>query len=140
MDVRPNGMAPKREKGKSFVPTRDGVPGTAYSPRGRVICHQIAEAIVKQTDSKPDAKVVRTCSPYRVLYDVKKAQYQSNAGNHVRRGPSNCPFGQTHKDAGGAVIACGDGHAHAAAMRYAVKCLLRDMWVEWQHTMPARAA
>jgi hypothetical protein len=49
-------------------------------------------------------------------------------------------MGQVHKDKGNKVLACvkvnGDGaetsaHLHNAAMRVAVKEMLKDMWVEW---------
>lgn len=112
MSVEPDGRAPRRKKGEK----------THYSPQGRVLCHQIGEAIVK----------VGAGGPYRTAYDAKKAEYLLRE----RRGPSVCPFGQEHKDKGGRVIQCGDAHAHNAAMRYAVKCLLRDLYVEWHRRNP----
>ena len=70
--------------------------GNAYSPQGKTLCRQLAEAIVK----------VGKGGPYREAYDVKKAYYNANRE-------------WTPK------------HSHDAAMRYAVKCLLRDLWLEW---------
>lgn len=122
MHVTIDGTAGKRKRGEPFVKRADademGVEATAYNPQGRVLCHQIGEAIVK------------VGGPYRLLYDTKKAQY------HLREpvGPSGCVFGQTHKS-GSEVIKCGDAHAHNAAMRYAVKCLIRDLWIEWRQVM-----
>lgn len=49
---------------------------------------------------------------YREAYDRKKADYHA-----------------AHSD-------WSDGHCHNAAMRYAVKCLIRDMWVEWRRVVP----
>ena len=118
--------------------------GTAYAPQGRVVCFQIGEVLVKQNaqtivyQSGPQAgkTVHRTASPYRLLYDQKKAQYLSNSGDHVRRGESDCPFGQVHRNKNGTIVGCGDKHAHNAAQRYAVKMLLKDLWVEWYRRRP----
>lgn len=72
--------------------------GTSYSPQGKVVCRQIAEAIVKSGSGT-----------YRDLYDVKKLYYQLNRPDWTPK------------------------HRHDAAMRYAVKSLVRDMWVEWHN-------
>lgn len=77
--------------------------GNAYSPQGKVVCRQIADAIVK----------VGAGGPYRLAYDRKKAYYQNNRPNWSKK------------------------HCHEAAMRYAVKGLLRDMWQAWMEAMPA---
>lgn len=99
---------------------RPGVMGTAYSPQARVICFQIAESFVKNG------------GPYRELYDQRKATVQ--ARDLV--GPSECPFGKHHHEREtGKTVKCSKGHVHADAMRYAVKRLLRDMWVEWRRTV-----
>ena len=85
------------------------------------MCFLIGEAIVK----------VGKGGPYRVAYDAKYAEYLARP----RTGPSECPFGQVHGT--GKPVKCPPtGHVHNAAMRYAVKCLLRDMWVEWRHVVP----
>jgi hypothetical protein len=107
MDVRPDGRAPRKQRGQKL----------GYAPQGRVLCHQLGESIVK----------VGAGGPYRAAYDTKKADYLARP----RTGPSECPFGQTHAEASGAIIKCGLAHAHNAAMRYATKRLLRDLWVEW---------
>jgi hypothetical protein len=59
---------------------------------------------------------------------AKKAEYLSRP----RRGPSACPFGQTHMTGKGETAPCGLMHAHVAAMRYAVKLLLKDLWAAWR--------
>lgn len=110
--VESDGRAPRRKRGEKMH----------YSPQGRVLCHQIGDAIVK----------VGAGGPYRTAYDSKKAEYLLRE----RTGPSACPFGQEHKDKSGKVIACGDAHAHNAAMRKAVKDLLKDLWVEWHRRSP----
>jgi hypothetical protein len=116
-----NGHAPRREKGVPWTHTDcsfahlltcppdcttdhhpncvPGGVGTAYAPQGRVICHQLGEAIVK----------VGAGGPYRAAYDQKKAYYEAERED----------WSQARR--------------HNAAMRYAVKCLIRDMWIEW-HT------
>jgi len=111
-----NGHAPKREK---------GVKGN-WSPQGRVVAHQIGDSIVKLGRGR-----------YREMYDSKKAEYLARP----RLGDSGCPMmGQVHKDKTGKVLACvkpgengneTSAHLHNAAMRVAVKELLKDMWVEW---------
>ena len=121
MHVTPEGKAPRRTKGQKLD----------YSPQGRTVCHQIADSIVKVGKGK-----------YREFYDTKKADYMGRE----RTGESGCwtLTGQVHKDKGGKVLACfksnGDGetsgHAHNAAMRYAIKELLKDMWIEWRKRVP----
>jgi hypothetical protein len=108
--------------------TEDGV-GTAYAPQGRVVCRQLGESIVK------------VGGPYRALYDAKRAEYLARE----RTGPSECVNGQTHRSKTGKVIRCvkqGDegetsAHVYSMAVRYAVKCLIRDMWIEWRLRRPA---
>lgn len=107
-----DGHAPRKERGSTLH----------YSPRGRVLCHQISDSIVKLNRG-----------PYRLAYDRKKAEYQERE----RTGPSACPFGQTHKEKGGEIKKCGDAHANNAAMRYAVKMLVKDMWIEWKRRRPS---
>lgn len=102
-----NGAAPKRKRGEK----------ANWSADGRKVCYQLADAIVKQRNS-----------PYRAFYDAKKAEYLGRE----RAGASECPFGQVHKNKEGKVIKCGLAHAHNAAMRYAVKEMLKEMWVEWR--------
>lgn len=84
-----DGSAPKRRKGEL----------ANWSPAARVLCHQIAESVVK---------VGR--GPYREAYDRKKLDYEMTH-------PEWTPL-----------------HRHQAAMRYAVKELLKDLWREWHHT------
>jgi hypothetical protein len=110
MSVTGEGTAPHRQAGER----------ARWSPRGRVLCYQWGESIVKAG------------GPYRELYDRKKAEYLARE----RTGPSNCPFGQTHKKRDGTVIVCALGHAHMAAKRYAVKRLLRDLWKAWPEYVP----
>ena len=116
-----DGHAPRREKGVAWTHTActgghmekckqdcttDHHPncspfgvGNAYSPQGRVICHQIGEAIVK----------VGGDGPYRRAYDQKKAYYESERQEWTQ------------------------ARRHNAAMRYAVKELIKNLWIEW-HT------
>jgi hypothetical protein len=111
-----DGKAPKKTKGEA----------ANWSQQGRKVCYQIGESIVK---------VGR--GPYRQAYDDTKAKYLARP----RVGDSGCPMGYVHKDAKGKVLQCiktdEDGHEtsahiHAVAIRYAVKELLKDMWIEWQ--------
>lgn len=76
--------------------TPDGI-GTAYAPQGRVICHQIGEAIVKMGAG----------GPYRRAYDEKKTYYEGERPD----------WSQARR--------------HNAAMRYAVKELVKNLWVIW---------
>jgi hypothetical protein len=116
-----DGHAPKRVKGESWTHTdctfghlltcKEGcttdhhpncVPGgigNAYAPQGRVVCHQLGEAIVK----------VGAGGPYRRAYDQKKAYYESERPDWTQ------------------------ARRHNAAMRYAVKELVKNLWIEW-HT------
>lgn len=116
-----DGHAPKRQKGVPWTHTNcqgghlltckptcttdhhpnctpDGI-GTAYAPQGRVICHQLGEAIVK----------VGGDGPYRRAYDEKKAYYEAGRPEWTQ------------------------ARRHNAAMRYAVKELIKHLWIEW-HT------
>jgi hypothetical protein len=120
--VGPNGMAPRRRKGVG-MPVGEG-NGLSFSPQARVICFQIGECFVKQRKS-----------PYRALYDQKKAEYLARE----RVGSSECPFGQEHKDRNGKVVKCGLAHADTAARRYAVKRYLRDLWAEWHRRQPSKS-
>lgn len=120
-----NGESPRRKKGQKANWNNDG----------RTRCFLIGEAIVK----------VGAGGKYREAYDRKKAEYLARE----RLGESGCPMGQEHKNKNGGVIQCvkkaEDGtetsaHLHAAAMRYAVKELLKDMWVEWHRVVPVEMA
>jgi hypothetical protein len=102
-----DGMAPRHRRGQR----------ANWSAQGRVVCHQIATSIVRVGRGR-----------YREAYDRKKAEYLARP----RRGPSACPFSQTHTTRKGELVACGLMHAHRAAMRYAVKLLVRDLWVAWR--------
>lgn len=111
------GRAPKREKGVR----------ANWSPQGRVLCHQLAESIVKMGAG----------GEYRRVYDEKRAEYFARE----RTGPSGCPTAAVHKTREGTVIACvkagengreTSAHIHAMACRYAVKRLLRRLWQEWR--------
>ena len=102
-----DGRAPRRRRGQ-----RD-----RWSAQGRVVCHQLGMSIVRVNRGR-----------YRAAYDRKKAEYLTRP----RRGPSACPFGQAHLTRRGQTLPCGLLHAHRAAMRYAVKALLRDLWLAWR--------
>lgn len=102
-----DGAAPRRRRGRQ----------ANWSGQGRVVCRQLATSIVRARRGR-----------YREAYDRKKAEYLERE----RRGPSACPFGQVHADRAGLVLACGRAHADAAAQRYAVKLLLRDLWLAWR--------
>lgn len=116
-----DGHAPRREKGVAWTHTDctfghmltcpsdcttdhhplcvPGGVGNAYAPQGRVVCHQIGEAIVK----------VGGDGPYRRAYDQKKAYYERERQEWTQ------------------------ARRHNAAMRYAVKELIKNLWIEW-HT------
>lgn len=104
------GRAPRRKRGEL----------ANWSIKGRTVCYQLAESIVRVGKG-----------PYREAYDRKKAEY----GARERTGPSECPFGQLHLSKSKKPIACGLAHIHNAAMRYAIKCYLRDLWSEWRKVM-----
>lgn len=82
--------------------TPDGI-GTAYSPQGRVVCHQLGEAIVKVGHGK-----------YRAAYDSKKLYYEAGRPDWTQ------------------------AHRHNAAMRYAIKDLVKDLWEEWHRRATSR--
>jgi hypothetical protein len=111
-----DGCAPRRVKGQKL----------RYSPAGRVLCHQLGESIVKMGRG----------GEYRTVYDAKRADYLARE----RSGPSGCPTGAVHKTKTGAIVACvkagevgeTSAHIHAMARRYAVKRLLRRMWIAWR--------
>lgn len=102
-----DGRAPRRRRGET----------ANWNQAGRKHCYVLSECIVKVGRGK-----------YRQAYDRKKVDYLARQ----RTGPSNCPFGQTHLNKDKKPIECGLGHAHNAAMRYAIKIFLRDLWSEWQ--------
>jgi hypothetical protein len=102
-----DGTAPRRRRGQN----------SNWSAQGRVVARQLATAIVRVGRGR-----------YRAAYDRKKAEYLARP----RCGPSACPFGQTHTNRKGETLPCGLMHAHVAAMRYAVKLLVRDLWVAWR--------
>jgi hypothetical protein len=102
-----DGVAPRRRRGQR----------ANWSAQGRVVAHQLAVAIVRVRRGR-----------YRAAYDRKKAEYLARP----RTGPSACPFGQAHTNKKGLPVTCGLMHAHMAAERYAVKLLLRDLWVAWR--------
>ena len=90
-----------------------------WSNRGRMTCFQLGEAIVKLKRGK-----------YRLAYARKRAEYLGRS----LVGPSGCPLGMHHRATSGATAACispagTSAHVHAAAKRYAVKELLKDLWV-----------
>lgn len=123
------GKAPRRVKGQAWTHTdcqfehlpscpstctRNHHPycvpggiGTSFNPRLRsiVIVYFGENGIIKQRSS-----------PYRPLYDQKKAQYQAEH-------PDWTPL-----------------HIHNAARRYATKCLLRDLWIAWRAVVPAEGS
>lgn len=146
-----DGRAPTRRRGEAWTHTdcsgghlklcpptcttdhhkncRPGVQGTAYSAQARVVCFQLADSFCKIAGNprKKTGKVY-PASPYRVLYDQKKSEYQTRPTTE----PSGCPLGKHHKNEAGQTIKCSKDHIHKAAMRYAVKRLLLDMWLEWR--------
>lgn len=118
-----NGESPRRKKGQK----------SNWNTDGRTRAYLIAEAIVK----------VGGGGKYRAAYDRKKGKYLTRE----RFGESGCPMGQVHRNKAGGVLQCvkqgeageTSAHLHAAAMRYAVKELLKDMWVEWRRVVPRLA-
>jgi hypothetical protein len=122
LDVQ-SGRAPRRQRGVK----------TTWSPKARVVAYQLADAMVKVGKG-----------PYREAYDRKKGEYLTRE----RLGPSGCPLSKEHRDAHGNIVPCirldeklgreVSAHVHAAAMRYAVKEMLKDLWVEWRDTIGIR--
>ncbi len=106
-----DGVSPRRRRGQR----------ANWSAQGRVVCHQVATSIVRLGRGR-----------YRAAYDRKKSEYL----RRPRRGSSACPFGQAHSNRKGEILTCGLRHAHVAAMRYAVKLLLKDMWGAWRRLGP----
>ena len=90
-----------------------------------MVCYQIAESIVKVGKGK-----------YNDAYRRKRLEYLSRP----RSGASECPMGQVHMNGDKKAYPCVhfdkkldrevSGHVHNAAMRYSVKQLLKDLWVE----------
>ena len=145
-----DGRAPKREKGVPWTHTDctfdhlmackpdcatdhhpncvPGGVGTAYAPQGRVLCHQLAESIVKLGHRRSchgpacDDPTACTClvectvdhgGPYRRAYMDKKAYYEAERPDWTQ------------------------ARRHNAAARYAVKELIKALWIEW-HTRRGR--
>lgn len=115
-----DGMALRKKKGKFL----------GYNTRCKGWAYNIGDLIVKSTGKTGP-------SPYRPYYDKKKAEYMAREPS----GPSNCRFGQHHKNKDGKTIQCksknGDpnaapAHVENAARRYAVKKLVRDLWLAYQ--------
>lgn len=142
-----DGHAPKREKGVPWTHTDctfghlltctpdcttdhhpncvPGGIGTAYAPQGRVVCHQLGESISKLGYHKKPCAVdcekqhkhrasgcledclVDHAGPYRRAYDQKKAYYEAERPDWTQ------------------------ARRHNAAMRYAVKELIKNLWIEW---------
>lgn len=89
----------------------DGV-GTAYTPQARVLCRQLADSFIKLTGKHgpacaEDCERVHKRCPWRDDYDRMRARYDL-----------------THED-------WTEAHRHNAALRYAAKCFLRDLWIAW---------
>lgn len=150
-----DGHAPRREKGVPWTHTDctfghlltckpdcttdhhpnclPGGIGTAYAPQGRVVCHQLGEAIAKLGYHKqpcasdcekqhkhralgcPEDCAVDHAGPYRRAYDEKKQQYETSRPDWTQ------------------------ARRHNAAMRYAVKMLVKNLWVEWHFRRGNRA-
>jgi hypothetical protein len=112
--------------------------GTAYSPQGLVVCHQLSESIIKSAgcthgctkvvddDGAPNelgSECKRShehkfkCDPprhpsvYVQVYDLRKAQYEA-AG-----------WGKSQ------------AHRHNSAMRCAVKEFVKQLWIEWHRRL-----
>ncbi len=126
--VDENGLPYRRQKGQKMIHTNPetGVIGNSYSPMARVICHRIGDTIVKTGKG----------GPYRDAYDASRAKYLARP----RFGVSGCPMGREHRNKDKKILQCikqddegniTSAHIHAAAMRYAVKCFLKDFWIEW---------
>lgn len=144
-----DGGAPKRAKGRY----------ANWSHRGRTVCFNIGEAIVK----------CKLGGPYREVYDCRRAEVLARPGI----GPSACPFGRVHgvnekehdeetdwnrktgrmkvaqcisdprphthkvklKSGEKRIVECSEAHSahvHADARRVAVKAMLADLWGAWQ--------
>ncbi len=110
MDVR-DGKAPKRKRGEK----------STWSPAGRRLCYNIGDSFIKSR------------SPYREFYDLKKALYR-------KRHPEKIDSGRKSKD-GKVIYDYTDGHVHAMARRYMVKLFLSHAWELWRQVegLPVRA-
>jgi hypothetical protein len=115
-----DGMALRKKKGKFL----------GYNTRCKGWAYNVSAQIVKSSGNSGP-------SPYRRHYDKKKAEYLAREP----AGPSNCRFGQHHKDRDGKTVQCkssnGDpnaapAHVENAARRYAIKKLVRDLWLAYQ--------
>lgn len=118
------GRALRKEKGKFL----------GYNTRCKGWAYNVGALIVKSVGTDGP-------SPYRRYYEKKKAEYMAREP----KGPSQCRFGQHHKDRDNKTLLCQkeakpkeDGtlpapaHVENAARRYAVKKLVRDLWLAYQ--------
>jgi hypothetical protein len=106
------GKALRKAKGKFL----------GYNTRCKGWAFNVGDQIVKSNGNSGP-------SPYRRYYDKKKAEYLAREPS----GPSNCRFGQHHKDRDGKTVQCPPlGHVENAARRYAIKKLVRDLWLAYQ--------
>lgn len=113
------GRAPRRSRGVK----------ANYNPEARAVCYRIGSAFIKSGGG----------GRYREIYDQKRAEYFSRE----RLGPSGCwSSPEPHLDKQKRLLQCfkvdADGketsaHAHNAALRYAIKELLKDLWIEWRN-------
>jgi hypothetical protein len=87
-------------------------------------CHQLSVAIVRLGHSR-----------YRAMYERKKAAYLARP----QLGPSACPFAQPHLLPKVPCAALRTWPRRRRSARYAVKQLMRGMWVAWRaaHAGPA---
>lgn len=109
-----DGVAQRRQKGVK----------SNWNAKAKMRAYLIAEVCVR-LDGKPDKNgKARARSPYRDVYDDRKAATQGRLHQApcVRCGPAGHPAqpGSPWSDA----------HRHADAIRVAAKTLLKDLWIE----------
>lgn len=124
LHVTPEGIAPKKKKGEAWTHTNcaGGTHLRTCKPACKTDHHPNCTPDGIGTAYAAQGRVlcyqlgeaivkVGGDGPYRAAYDRKKAQYEADRTDwpQIRR--------------------------HRAAMRYAVKTLIKEMWIEWHHRM-----
>lgn len=119
LHVTPDGTAPRRKKGDhwthtdcQFNHTRKCKKGCPTDHHPHCVPDSIGTAYVPQgrvlASQLAESIIKLNKGPYRALYDSQKLYYETERPEWSQ------------------------GRCHNAAKRYAIKCLLRDMWVEWR--------
>ena len=151
-----NGRRPRRERGVAMVKTTEEAEGTAFSPQGQVVAHQLGEVIAKDSRCRHcEAKLVldggvlvavgrKDGKETRELSDAAKACQEHRYGKYrerygtrrvqtfarPRRGSSGCPMGHEHKK-DGKIYPCisqnGDGEKSAHLHNDAMRIAVKKL-------------